>query len=74
VRSDTPGFTAYIRATNILGGSSQPVSNSMVVSSRTVFDVRPIGGPKRYYIIWITRLPPSSNFAHINEVRAFSTG
>jgi predicted Ser/Thr protein kinase len=71
LRTDTPGFTAQIRATNILGGAPQPVSDSEVVSARTVFDVRSSSGPKRYYVIWITRLPPDANFAHINEVRAF---
>jgi predicted Ser/Thr protein kinase len=73
LRTDTPGFTAYIRATNIFGGASQPVSDSKVTTSRTVFDVRQSGGPKRYYVIWITRLPPETNFAHVNEVRAFSS-
>jgi predicted Ser/Thr protein kinase len=71
VRTDTPGFTAYIRATNILGGPSQPISDTKVVGSRTVFDVGNSSGPKRYYIIWISRLPADSNFAHVNEVRAF---
>jgi eukaryotic-like serine/threonine-protein kinase len=74
VRTDTPGFTAQIRATNILGGASQAVSDSKVVSSRTVFDVRTTGGPKRYYVVWITRLPSDRNYAHVNEARAFGTG
>jgi eukaryotic-like serine/threonine-protein kinase len=71
LQTDTAGFTAQIRATNTLGGAPQPVSDSKVVSARTVFDVRTSGGPKRYYVIWITRLPSDTNFAHINEVRAF---
>jgi serine/threonine protein kinase len=73
LRTDTPGFAAQIRATNILGGASQQVSDRRVVSARTTFDVRASGGPKRYYIIWITRLPQDSNVAHVNEVRAFGT-
>ena len=73
VRTDTAGFTAEIRATNILGGTSQQVSDRRVVTARTAFDVRASGGPKRYYIIWITKLPPDSNFAHVNEVRALGT-
>src|SRR5947209_11526247 len=73
LRTDTAGFTAQIRATNIPGGASQQVSDSKVVSARTVFDVRTTG-PKRYYIVWITRLPPDSKFAHVNEVRAFTAG
>jgi predicted Ser/Thr protein kinase len=71
LQTDTAGFTAQIRATNTLGGAPQPVSDSKVVSARTVFDVRTSGGPKRYYVIWITRLPSDTNFAHINGVRAF---
>jgi predicted Ser/Thr protein kinase len=73
LRTDTPGFTAYIRATNILDGPSQPISDSEVVGSRAVFDIRNSSGPKRYYIVWITRLPSGSNFAHVNEVRAFAS-
>jgi serine/threonine protein kinase len=73
LRTDTPGFAAQIRATNILGGASQQVSDRRVVSARTTFDVRASGGPKRYYIIWITRLPQDSNVAHVNEVRALGT-
>jgi len=73
VRTDTPGFTAQIQATNSLGGGPQPVSDSEVVSARTAFDVHLGGGPKRYYIVWITRLPSDANFAHVNEVRAFGS-
>jgi serine/threonine protein kinase len=73
LQTDTPGFTAEIRATNILGGASQQLSDRKVVSARTVFDVGTSSGPKRYYVIWITRLPPDSNLAHVNEVRAFET-
>jgi hypothetical protein len=27
--------------------------------------------PKRYYIVWITKLPPDGSFVRINEARAF---
>jgi hypothetical protein len=67
-RTGTPRTT-----TNIPGGASQPVSDSKVTTSRTLFDVRQNGGPKRYYVIWITRLPSDTNFAHVNEVRAFGS-
>jgi hypothetical protein len=73
VRTDTPGFTAQIRATNVPGGASQQVSDSRTVSSRTVFDIRTSSGPKRYYIVWITRLPSDRHYAHVNEVRAFGS-
>ena len=73
VRTDTPGFTAQIQATNTLGGTPQPASGSEVVSGRTVFDLRLSGGPKRYYIVWITRLSSDTHYAHVNEVRAFGS-
>ena len=72
VVTDTPGFTAEIRATNILGGPSQAVSHQRVVSSTTRFEINE-SAPKRYYIVWITKLPPDASFAHVNEVRAFGT-
>ena len=69
--TDTPGFTAEIRATNIqgtLGGSS----------SRTGASSRGRRGSRStslrrsaYYLIWITKLAPDGHFAHVNEVRAF---
>ena len=70
--TDTPGFTAEIRATNILGGPSQAVSHRRVVSTTTRFEINE-SAPKRYYIVWITKLPPDASFAHVNEVRAFGT-
>ena len=71
VVTDTPGFTAEIEATNTLGGPPTPVSASHVVSGTTRFEIKPGIGPKRFYIVWITRLPPDSHHAHVNEVRAF---
>jgi hypothetical protein len=61
---------AEIEATNTLGGSPEKVSAQKTAGSTTVFDITS-GGPKRYYVIWITRLPQDSSVAHINEVRAF---
>jgi len=68
--TDTPGFTAEIEATNTLGGSPEKVSAQKTTGSTTVFDITS-SEPKRYYVIWITRLPQDSSVAHINEVRAF---
>jgi eukaryotic-like serine/threonine-protein kinase len=70
VRTDTPGFTAEIRATNTLGATPQPVSESLTVEATTTFAIED-GPPKRYYIVWITKLPPDRSSAHVNEVRAF---
>ncbi len=72
VVTDTPGFTAQIRATNVLGGFTQPVSDEHVVRRSTAFEINQ-KAPKRYWIIWITKLPPGSSVAHVNEVHAFGT-
>jgi hypothetical protein len=71
VVTDTPGFTAEIQATNTLGAPPTPVSASHVTGGTTRFEIKPGIGPKRFYIVWITRLPPGRNYAHVNEVRAF---
>jgi hypothetical protein len=42
------------------------------VSRTTRFAIRELT-PKRFYIVWITKLPPEGSFAHVNEVRAFGT-
>jgi eukaryotic-like serine/threonine-protein kinase len=70
VVTDTPGFTAEIQATNNLGATPQTVSDRRVVGHSTAFEIKS-GAPERYYIVWITKLPPDHNYAHVNEVRAF---
>src|SRR5207253_3933001 len=64
VTTDTPGFTAEVESTNILGSTPQPVSDSHVVAGSTTFDIKP-GAPRRYYVIWITKLPPGLDHAHV---------
>jgi eukaryotic-like serine/threonine-protein kinase len=68
--TDTPGFTAQIQATNVEGGTPEKVSDSKTTGQTTVFDITS-SEPKRYYVIWITKLPPDFHYAHVNEVRAF---
>jgi eukaryotic-like serine/threonine-protein kinase len=68
VRTDTPGYTAQIRAGNLLTGPFRAVSDSKTVGAITTFDVDP-KAPARYYVIWITSL--ADDVAHVNEVRAF---
>jgi tRNA A-37 threonylcarbamoyl transferase component Bud32 len=70
VVTDTPGFTAEIRATNIQGGPTQKVSAERVVGRTTRFAIDRTT-PKRFYVIWITKLAPNGHFAHVNEVHAF---
>ena len=73
VVTDTPGFTAEIRATNIQGGPTQKVSAQRVVGQTTRFAIDRTT-PKRFYVIWITKLAPNGHFAHVNEVHAFGKG
>jgi eukaryotic-like serine/threonine-protein kinase len=72
VSTDTPGFTAEVRATNISGGIPESVSVKKSTTPRTTFEINQ-GAPKRYYVIWITKLPPDLNYAHVNEVHVFGT-
>jgi eukaryotic-like serine/threonine-protein kinase len=71
VVTDTPGFTAEIRATNIQGTPGQVVSDKRVVGRTTRFVIDPSAPPKRFYFIWITKLAHNGHFAHVNEARAF---
>jgi eukaryotic-like serine/threonine-protein kinase len=70
VVTDTPGFTAEIRATNIQGGQPEKVSHTLVVGRTTRFAIDE-PAPKRFYVVWITKLAPGAHVAHVNEVRAF---
>jgi serine/threonine-protein kinase len=73
VQTDTPGYTAQIRATNTEGSLPAPISDTKVVGGTTSFDIQQ-SSPKRFYVIWITKLPSDSGVAHVNEVRAFGKG
>ena len=70
VQTDTPGFTAEIRATNTEGGTTTSVSDTKVVSGTTQFDIHE-SAPKRFYVVWITKFASDAHLAHVNEVRAF---
>ena len=70
VVTDTPGFTAEIRATNIQGGQPEKVSHTLAVGRTTRFAIDE-SAPKRFYVVWITKLAPGAHVAHVNEVRAF---
>ena len=70
VVTDTPGFSMEIRATNVQGTPGQRVSENRVVGRTTRFAIDQ-STPKRFYVVWITKLAPGGHFAHVNEVRAF---
>ena len=65
VVTDTPGFTAEIRAADSVEEEFAAVSDEQTVGEETTFDLE--GGRYRYYLVWITDL---EEVAHVNEVRA----
>ncbi len=70
VTTDTPGFMAKIQAGDSPGGPFHDVSSSMTVARQTTFPLT--NADARYFVIWITSLPPGSESAHVNEVTASS--
>jgi eukaryotic-like serine/threonine-protein kinase len=65
VQTPTPGFTAEIKAGSSRGGPFADDSSAQTVGSSTTFTLR--GLSARYYVVWITRLPPGGK-AEISEV------
>ncbi len=66
ITTDTPGFTAIIKASDSPTSGFAVVSPSQTVESSTTFKLN--GGPHRFYLVWLTKLPPSGDRAHVNEV------
>jgi hypothetical protein len=69
VTTDTPGFTAEIQSGPSARGRFSTVSSSRVVGDRARFAIRSSKAAK-FYLVWITQLPPGSDTAHVNEVSA----
>jgi hypothetical protein len=68
VSTDTPGYTAEIRADNSREGPfDRVVGDSRTVEERTTFTLH--DSRARYFVLWITAL---DGVAHANEVRARS--
>ncbi len=67
VTTDTPGYTAEIRAGDSETGPFTVVAPGKTVGRATVFALG--GADARYYVVWITALGGTS-VAHVNEVRA----
>jgi serine/threonine-protein kinase len=65
VRTPTPGFTAQIQAGSSPHGPFAADSATQTVSSTTTFRLN--GATARYYVVWITQLPPGGKAA-ISEV------
>jgi serine/threonine-protein kinase len=67
IESSTPGYTADIKAGVSSNGPFDTVSNPMEVASRTTFQLS-VDRARRYYLIWITKLPADARRAAVNEV------
>jgi predicted Ser/Thr protein kinase len=69
VSTDTPGYTAQIRAGSSPTGSFAPDSSSQQVGSSATFTLS--DKTARYYVVWITNLG-TNNSVHVNEIKARS--
>jgi eukaryotic-like serine/threonine-protein kinase len=66
--TDTPGFTAQIKASDSPTDGFGPVSPTRTVGASATFPIT--DGTRRYYLLWITKLPADGSFAHVNEITA----
>jgi len=67
VTTTTPGFVADIKAGPSSSCCFDTVSSSRTVQGRTTFELS-VDPPRRYFLVWITKLPASTLRAAINEV------
>ena len=65
VQTPTPGFTAVVENGDSESGPFTPDSSSQAVAASTTFTLH--GARARYYVVWITMLPPGGK-AEISEV------
>jgi hypothetical protein len=68
IATDTPGFTAQIRAGDSPSGPFRADSSTRTVGGRTIFHLQ--GAKARYYVIWITKLGAGYDHADVNAVSA----
>jgi len=68
VSTDTPGFTAVIRAGDAPGGPFTDDSRSQTAGAETTFALD--GHTARYYVLWITNLG-TVDTVHVNEVKGY---
>jgi eukaryotic-like serine/threonine-protein kinase len=73
VSTDTPGFTALVRAGASSQGPFTDVASSQTVNGATVYSLH-VPKPERYYLLWITRLAPDGDRfqTHVSEVSTAS--
>jgi hypothetical protein len=65
--TDTPGFTASIRAGDSRSSFPETVAAAREIGGRTQIDLSGTAD-HRYYLVWITRLGDGYDKAHVNEV------
>ena len=70
VKTNTPGYTARILAGDSPSGPFDDDSTDETVGASTTFALN--GATARYYVVWITLLPPG-DVAHVNEATAART-
>jgi hypothetical protein len=67
ILTDTPGFTAEIKAGDSSGGPFHTVSRSLTIGGTTgTFN---LNGGGRYFLVWITNLGDNDQ-VRIDEVKA----
>jgi eukaryotic-like serine/threonine-protein kinase len=79
VQTTTAGFNAVIYATSTTPNASdfaashwQLVARKEKVAATQTFALRTDGKSYRYYLLWITTLPPGGNSVSVNEIKLYS--
>jgi serine/threonine-protein kinase len=69
IRTDTPGFTAEIKAGASQTGPFETVSSSQTTAATTTFTLH-VAQAREFYLVWLTSLAPSGDRfqTHLNEV------
>ena len=71
VRSDTPGYTAVVEAGDSEHGPFARVSSPQTAGPTATFSLH-LASPARYYLLWITGLPPETTpryHVDVGEIR-----
>ena len=78
VDTKTKGFNARIYATNttpnpdsFTGSDWKPVGGTGDVAASQHFPLNTAGNSYRYYLFWITTLPPATNYISVNEIKLY---
>jgi len=69
ISTDTPGFIAEIQAGDNPSGGFRVVSSQRTIDGTTTIPLD-LHSAQRYFVVWITKLPPGVASVHVNEVTA----